>query len=131
MHFLFVYSEWEGLYDVSPSCSTQGRSQDFGLWGLILDEVWAKKFWSEIFFCLQRALSTGQIYYWTPPSPCLATSLVTSLYVFVTCVNKATFSEITRSVLVLRLSWKWIDRGVKQFSIFKCFDGIKAMLTLY
>jgi len=30
-----------------------------------------------------------------------------------------TMSEVTSSVLVLRLSWKWTSRGVKKFNIFK------------
>jgi len=46
-----------------------------------------------------------------------------------------TMSEVTRSVLVLRLSWKWIGRGVKMFKIVtSCtwsVNGIGTMLTLF
>jgi len=43
-------------------------------------------------------------------------------------------SEFTRSVLVFRLSWKWIGVGLKKYNIFKSctemFGGINTELKL-
>jgi len=33
--------------------------------------------------------------------------------------NNSTVIEFTHSVLVLRLSWKWIDKGVKKVQYFQ------------
>jgi len=55
-------------------------------------------------------------------SVCLSvrlTTLVASFEIAVVEASETTLSEFTRSVLVLRLSWKRIGRGVKELNIFK------------